>query len=342
MQGDSDPRLLVVDDDDVERRLIQSVLGDRGIGLDFACTGQEALAKAEETAPDLILLDVMMPGMDGFEVCRRLRASPSLASVPIVMVTALDDRGSRLHGLEAGADDFLSKPYDIIELRARVQTILKLNRFRQLVAERSKRQELEKEASKHSKLEAIGRAARGMAHDFKSYLAAIRIRTDLILQKIESGRPDPADVQAISRAVQEAREVIDGILTFARDQDVTTWPLDLGTLVRDLEPSIEDSRIPPVELKVTTFASPLVVHGNPIQLRRVVMNLVQNAFDAVASDGHVEVRTEWAEVPPSAASEAAVGRPRPHAILAVEDDGCGIATENSSRPVRRSGTTAPS
>jgi signal transduction histidine kinase len=86
----------------------------------------------------VVLLDVMMPGMDGFEVCRRLRADPLLSPIPIVMLTALDDRASRLLGLETGADDFLSKPYDSLELRARVRTIVRLNRFRQLFEQRAR------------------------------------------------------------------------------------------------------------------------------------------------------------------------------------------------------------
>jgi two-component system cell cycle response regulator len=80
----------------------------------------------------------MMPDMDGFEVCRRLRADPLLAEVPVIMVTALDDRASRLEGIEAGADDFLSKPYDRVELRARVQTVVRLNRYRRLLLERTR------------------------------------------------------------------------------------------------------------------------------------------------------------------------------------------------------------
>jgi signal transduction histidine kinase len=90
----------------------------------------------ETLRPDLILLDVMMPGMDGFEVCRRIRAAPALAEVPIILLTALDDRDSLLKGIEAGADDFLSKPADRREIRARVRTITRLNRYRTLMEQR--------------------------------------------------------------------------------------------------------------------------------------------------------------------------------------------------------------
>jgi DNA-binding response OmpR family regulator len=128
--------ILIVDDDPAGRRAIEAPLLNDAYDLVLAQDGPEALAAAHELRPDLILLDVMMPGMDGFEVCRRLRADPVLAEVPIVLVTALDDRSSKLQGLAAGADDFLPKPFDRAELRARVQTITRLNRYRSLYAER--------------------------------------------------------------------------------------------------------------------------------------------------------------------------------------------------------------
>ncbi|RKZ39786.1 MAG: diguanylate cyclase [Gammaproteobacteria bacterium] len=125
--------ILIVDDEQVSRYTVEILLSPEGYNLEFAENGEEALEKAEALVPDLMLLDVMMPGMDGFEVCQRLRNNKRLAELPIVMVTALDDRESRLRGLKAGADDFMSKPYDRAELRARVHTITRLNRYRRLV-----------------------------------------------------------------------------------------------------------------------------------------------------------------------------------------------------------------
>src|SRR6266542_4080748 len=130
--------ILIVDDEASGQATLEGLLLSQGYQLVFASSGGEALAKAAERPPDLILLDVMMPGMDGFEVCRRLRAEPILAEVPIVLVTALDDRASRLRGIEAGADDFITKPFDRTELRARVRTITRLNRYRALLQERAR------------------------------------------------------------------------------------------------------------------------------------------------------------------------------------------------------------
>jgi DNA-binding response OmpR family regulator/anti-sigma regulatory factor (Ser/Thr protein kinase) len=130
--------ILIVDDQASARQVLKGVLQGQDYELAFAGLGREALALAAKLAPDLILLDVMMPEMDGFEVCRRLRADPRLAEVPILMITALDDRDSRLRGLEAGVDDFITKPFDPVELRARVRAVTRLNRYRQLVASRTK------------------------------------------------------------------------------------------------------------------------------------------------------------------------------------------------------------
>jgi DNA-binding response OmpR family regulator len=130
--------ILIVDDEPLGQETLAALLSPLGCRLLFAAHGGEALRLAIDTLPDLILLDVMMPGLDGFEVCRRLRAHAALADVPIILLTALDDRDSRLRGIEAGADDFVSKPFDRVELRARVRTITRLNRYRRLVGERAK------------------------------------------------------------------------------------------------------------------------------------------------------------------------------------------------------------
>ncbi len=128
--------ILIVDDHKMVQKHIEVLLQDLGYRLIFADDGPEALAKATKHIPDLILLDVMLPGMDGYEVCRRLRAHKILAEVPIIMVTALNSRESRLRGIAAGADDFITKPFDGVELSTRVQSIIRLNRYRRLLVER--------------------------------------------------------------------------------------------------------------------------------------------------------------------------------------------------------------
>ena len=119
-------RILVVDDIDSNVRLLEAKLSSEYYEVLTASDGPTALAIAASELPDIVLLDVMMPGMDGFDVCRRLKADPATRHVPVVLVTALDGRADRVAGLEAGADDFLTKPIDDVMLFARVRSLTRL------------------------------------------------------------------------------------------------------------------------------------------------------------------------------------------------------------------------
>ena len=119
-------KVLVVDDTPQNVKLLADVLGAKGFLAITAFSGEEGLAKVASEAPDLVLLDVMMPGISGYEVCRRLRANPDTALLPVVLVTSLDPHEERVKGIEAGADDFLSKPIHQPELLARVRSLLRV------------------------------------------------------------------------------------------------------------------------------------------------------------------------------------------------------------------------
>jgi len=122
----STARILVVDDAPANVKLLEDLLGFQGYEVEAAASGEEALAAIRERAPDLVLLDILMPGMSGYDVCRAIRADPGLAMLPVVMVTALEDREERVKGIESGADDFLSKPVNPPELLARVRSLLRI------------------------------------------------------------------------------------------------------------------------------------------------------------------------------------------------------------------------
>jgi len=119
-------RVLVVDDIEANVRLLQAKLQHEYYDVITATRGEEAVQKARREQPDIVLLDVMMPGMDGFETCRRLKAGADTRHIPVVMVTTLDGREDRLRGLQAGAEDFLNKPIDDVQLMARVKSLVRL------------------------------------------------------------------------------------------------------------------------------------------------------------------------------------------------------------------------
>jgi adenylate cyclase len=126
------PRILVVDDTPANVRLLEAVLRPRGYEVLRAGSGPEALEAVARDRPDLVLLDIVMPGIDGYEVCRQLRATPASAVLPVVMITASGNE-EKLRALEAGADDFIAKPFDQAELLARVRSLLRVKEYHDLI-----------------------------------------------------------------------------------------------------------------------------------------------------------------------------------------------------------------
>ena len=129
--------ILIVDDSLAGRNILKAILGHEGYRIEFAHTGEEAIKKSFELKPDMVLLDVMLPDTNGFEVCKLIRNNPYTSLMPVIMVTALDDRDSKLVGIQSGADEFLSKPLDPLEVKARVRNVLKLDRFRRLLYDKA-------------------------------------------------------------------------------------------------------------------------------------------------------------------------------------------------------------
>ena len=136
--GESTGRILVVDDHDDNIELLRARLEAWGYQVDAAHSGLEALDYVNASPPDLILLDVMMPSVDGNEVARRIKQNPSLPFIPIIMQTALDSTESKVEGLEAGADDYITKPIEFAELKARLRSMLRIKRLQEELEERER------------------------------------------------------------------------------------------------------------------------------------------------------------------------------------------------------------
>lgn len=127
--ADDAGRVLIVDDDEHNRVLLSRILATEGFRTEVAPDGQSALAMLGLSPPDLVLLDVVMPGPSGFDICRTLKTSPATRLIPVVLMTGMHDREKRMEGIRAGADDFLTKPFDFEELRLRVRSLVRIKRY---------------------------------------------------------------------------------------------------------------------------------------------------------------------------------------------------------------------
>ena len=174
------PTILIVDDEEINVKLIKALLASENYNLIGAFSGQEALTMLTSISPDLILLDVMMPEMDGFETCRKIKHNKNTRIIPVLMVTALSEKKHRLMALDCGADDFLSKPVERTELKIRVKSLLRIKEYRDELYER-----YEEISNKNHKLQELEKFRDGLlhmiVHDLKNPLFAISGNLELLL-----------------------------------------------------------------------------------------------------------------------------------------------------------------
>jgi signal transduction histidine kinase len=294
--------ILIVDDEPVSRELLHMVLSRQGYTLISASDGEECLIQAAKYRPDLILLDVMLPGMSGFEVCQRLRADTILAEVPIILITALDDRASRLQGIEAGADDFITKPVDKLELRKRVQTITRLDRYRQLLIEREHRQQAEEEIRRRNQEVALLKEAERLKDQFVSNVSH-ELRTPLSIITLLSGNLDTLyerlddekrrtmirDIRTHTRALND---LISDVLELSRIDSKTISTqyeqINLVELVRDeIHEQIPLAQSKTQNLTLHNGDEAVMVCGNRGQIRQVIRNLINNAVKYTPEHGSI-------------------------------------------------------
>jgi two-component system, sensor histidine kinase and response regulator len=196
------PKILVVDDQPINVQLLKRKLEKEGIEVLTAYNGQEALLLVERTPPDLILLDVMMPDMDGIEVCQRLQANESLRQIPVIFVTARTSKEGKIEGLGVGAVDYITKPIDLDETLARVQTQL---RFVQINREML---DLQRRLVEARRAATIGAVTQGVAHNLNNLLGVVIGYLDLIKTHYNKPEQVKKNAQSVENAVQRIVGII--------------------------------------------------------------------------------------------------------------------------------------
>ena len=176
----ADSRILIVDDAPVNIQALTAILRDRGYRISVATNGRQALEALAKVRPDLILLDVVMPDMDGFETCTRIKASPDWRDIPIIFLTAKTETDDIVRGFELGAVDYVGKPFHAHELLARVATHLAMDRLRR------ENERLIRDESESARHRSVAQMVAGVAHEINTPLGIIRTAADLITQAIAS------------------------------------------------------------------------------------------------------------------------------------------------------------
>jgi two-component system, sensor histidine kinase and response regulator len=277
--------ILVVDDTIENLRLLGSMLGEQEYEVRPVTSGRQALLAAEHDPPDLILLDINMPDMNGYEVCRRLKAIDALKEIPVVFLTALTDVSDKVQAFEAGGVDYITKPFELAEVVARVRTHLQLRRTQVELA------------LSYQRLQALERARDDLVHmivhDMRSPLMVLMGSLSLLELAAETGRrpADPIDLRAAMAAAGDLNRMAKDVLDVSRlekaEMPIVRTDCDLVELAAGVEASLgaweRDRRI------ALRGGAPVRVRCDPGLVRRILENLIGNAIKHTPSGSEVEI-----------------------------------------------------
>lgn len=284
MSGNGRPLVLVVDDEPKNIQLLTDLLESRNFAVCPASDGEQGLELARARLPDVVLLDVMMPRLNGFEVCRRLKGEQKTAMIPVLLVTSLDARQDRIAGIEAGANDFITKPVDAADLILRVRNAATTKRLHDRVATQlTQLQELE--AARDTLTHMI-------VHDLRSPLTGLQAYLDL-LRTVADGNAEvleyATEAQLIARRLIE---MVSQVLDVSR-MESGRMPLKLEDtdLVTLLPAAVASLGPPPSEIAVSYEMPevPVAIRCDPDLISRIVVNLVGNAYKFTPREGRVRV-----------------------------------------------------
>jgi signal transduction histidine kinase len=273
------PTILVVDDNAANRALAQHTLEDEGYRVVLASGGEEALALFAKNPADCVLLDVRMPGLDGFAVCERIRAQPAGAETPVVFLTALRDVDTFDHALRSGGDDFLTKPFRPTELVIRVQSALKLRQLRSVLREhydllKHQRDDLLRAQLQKERLMAF------VVHDLKNPVNAMDLHAQLLVRDKTLTAEARESATQIRLAAQRLARMILNLLDLSKADEgklaAKRAPIDVASLFRKVTGEMEvAARERDVRLEVATDVERFDADEDLLQ--RTLVNLLENA-----------------------------------------------------------------
>lgn len=331
-KNNNTPLILVADDDEATRLVISATLKREGYHVDCVVNGKEAVEYCQKNSPSLVLMDAIMPGVDGFQATRQLMADCPEWDAPVLIITSLNDTDSVELAFNSGAIDFIPKPIHWPVLLQRVRRLLDAQRVSKALNDERKRAALEKERfecrlRQAHKMEAIGRLTGGVAHDFNNILTAIMGYVDLA-----SGLADKRDdeklikyLKEISRASDRARGLIRQMQDYSR-QGGGRQPEVVGvrSLVSEVVTLLTSILPTSISIEFCSTAEELHVLVDPVQLHQVIMNLCINARDAMDGKGEITVGVEKCHVDDAMCCSCYTSFHGEWVTISVADSGKGI------------------
>ncbi len=282
---ETQPSILIVDDEPDNFDVIETLLADEGYQLHYAPNGQNALDRLETFQPDVILLDVMMPGISGIEVCQTIKTDPRWQTIPIVMVTALNTKEDLARCMAVGASDFISKPVNSTELRARVRSMLKIKQ-------------------QYDDLQALLKLREDMVnmivHDLRNPLASILLSTDILRFPGLTAENQQKKVNQIAIAGHQLQALIDSLLMMAKlESGKMVLECSKTSLFAPCLASVQNFEAIAAQKKVkltTRLAQPDgMINVDPAIFRRILDNLLSNAIKFSPPDNEVLLLANYLE-----------------------------------------------
>ncbi len=332
-----------------------------GCAVITAQSGPAGIAKAKVELPDAILLDIVMPDMDGFETCRRLMSDETTKHIPVIMITAIKtDQQSRIKGLDIGANAFLSKPIDEVELVSQVKVALRIknaedalreerNSLEISVKERTahllqeitdrkraeeERQVMSERLQRAEKMESLGLLAGGVAHDLNNVLGIIVGYSELILESVDASSSIKPHLVNIMKGGLKAAAIVDDLLTLARRGVQGRNILDLNEVIVSCQNSPEFEKLhachSSVQIKTDLETDLLNISGSSVHIGKSLYNLVSNACEVMPKGGIVTIKTtnQYLDKLIEGYDDVRAGE---YVVLTVSDTGEGIPTADLKR-----------
>ena len=298
MSAETSPRvqkILVIDDNTANCQVAEGHLVAAGYAVSLAENGKDGIALFREWRPDLVLLDILMPGMDGFETCLHLKSLPKGRDVPVVFLTALGDLGSHQKAIESGADDFLTKPINRTELLIRVRSLLWVKRLKDELSVGYELIQSQRDALIHAQRQKEELSAL-VVHDLKNPLSAILANTQFLLEGASLNATDRVLLQDVESSAESMHSMVMNLLDISRSEDGTLLPrfseVDIHALIEEICEATR-MRCERRNMQVTFVADISTVRADRDLLKRLIENLFDNGLKYTPPGGkiHVQVQT---------------------------------------------------